>query len=173
MKLSNVLKYVITLSAFVATGCYHSVDINFNRVPRANVYVPFTDRGQWDSFGAKAPLDARRFIRPTEPAGYQYIDYSFTGYGGVLQVCDLQGTLRAYDLSCPIECQSDIRVSVDYSTNLAKCPKCGSTYDIFVLEGSGALAGKPVSGPALTSGYGLRRYNVAFGIDGRYALITN
>lgn len=173
MRISNVLKLGYTLLALAAAGCYHSVDINFNRVPRIKVYIPFTTAGEWDLYGAKAPLDARRFIRPSEPAGYSYPDYSFTGFGGVLQVCDLQGTLRAYDLSCPVECQPDVRVVVDYSTNLARCPKCGSTYDVFLLNGSGPLAGAPVSGPALTSGYGLRRFNVVFGVDGRYALITN
>ncbi|MDE6145631.1 MAG: hypothetical protein K2O38_08090 [Muribaculaceae bacterium] len=173
MKRTNVLKTICTLLALTATGCHHSIDINFNRVPRLNIYVPFTTEGVWDSYGAKAPLDARRFIRPSEPAGFPYQDYSFTGYGGVLQLCDLHGTLRAYDLSCPVECQRDVRVVIDYSTNLARCPKCGSTYDVFLLDVSAPLAGAPVSGPALTSGYGLRRFNVVFGVDGRYALITN
>lgn len=180
MKTSNVLKYVVvTLSFLVAAGCYHSIDVNFNRVPRIDVYIPFTTVGVWDSYGAKAPLDARRFIRPlkqtdpSEPAGFTYPDNSATGYGGVLQVCDLQGTMRAYDLSCPVECQRDIRVRVDYTTNLAQCPKCGSTYDVFLLNSSPAMAGAPVSGPALKSGYGLRRFNVIFGVNGRYALISN
>lgn len=180
MRISNVLKYVITLSVFLTTGCYHSVDINFNRVPNPGVYIPFQTEGVWQAYGCNAPLQARRFVRPTinsslptEPADFPYPVAANTGYGGVLQVCDLQGTPRAYDLSCPIECQRDITVTVDYGTNLAKCPKCGSTYDIFVLEGNSALAGAPVSGPAMVSGYGLRRYNVVFGVDGRYALITN
>ena len=176
MKLTNVLKPVITLLALGLAGCYHTVDINFERVPRVNVYIPFND-GQWNAFGAKAPLDARRFIRPTgtrpgSPAGYAYPEYSFTGFGGVLQVCDIHGTLRAFDLSCPVECSPDVLVVVDYSTNLARCPQCGSTYDVFLLNGSDALAGGPVDGPALTRGYGLRRYNVLFGVDGRDVLIS-
>ncbi len=172
MKFTNVLKYGITLLALVATGCYHSVDINFERVPNLTVYIPFQTEGQWELFAAKAPLDARRFIRPQGvPAGYAYPDYSYTGYGGVLQVCDIHGTMRAYDLSCPVECQRNVLVVVDYSTNLARCPECKSTYDIFLLNGSDQLAGGPVAGPALASGYGLRRYSVHFGLDGRYALI--
>ena len=172
MKFTNVLKYGFTLLALAAAGCYHSVDINFERVPGVTVYVPFTTEGQWDAFGAKAPLESRRFIRGMNvPAGYPYPDYSFTGYGGVLQVCDIHGTLRAYDLSCPVECQRNVLVMVDYSTNLARCPECGSTYDVFLLDGSDQLAGAPVSGPALASGYGLRRYGVIFGVDGRYCLI--
>lgn len=171
MKLTNVLNSVLTLLALGLTGCYDSVEVNFRRVPLNNVYVPFMTAGQWDAYAAKAPLDARSFIRPGSPAGFPYPDYSFTGYGGILMVCDIAGTPRAYDLSCPVECQRNVRVMIDYQSNLAQCPECGSTYDVFVLQGSGALAGAPVSGPALSSGYGLRRYSVSYGMEGTYAAI--
>lgn len=159
-----------TLLALAAAGCSNTVEIQFDRIPRNPVYVPFTTAGTWDIYGCSAALSSRRFIRPSEPAGYTYQDYSYTGYGGVLLVSDVTSTPRAYDLSCPVERQRDIRIQVDYDTDLARCPKCGSTYDVFVLNGS--MAGAPVSGPALTSGYGLRGYQVVFGVDGRYALVT-
>lgn len=171
-RITNVLSG--TLLALAAAGCSHSVDITFNRVPRAPVYVPFTTAGDWDIYGCNAALSARRFIRQTsEPAGYTYNDYSYTGYGGILLVCDIHSVPRAYDLSCPVECQRDVRVIVDYQTDLARCPECGSTYDVFLLNGSANLAGAPVSGPASVSGYGLRRYQVLFGVDNRHALISN
>lgn len=176
MKLSNVLKFVFTLLAFGLTGCYDSVEIDFRRVPLNPVYVPFTTAGEWDLYAAKAPLDAQRFIyipsSPASPAGFPYSTLCATGYGGILMACDLSGTPRAYDLSCPVECQHDIRVIIDRETNLARCPECGSTYDVFVLNGSAQMAGAPTSGQALHRGLGLRRYSVSFGLDGRYALIV-
>lgn len=171
MKLSNVLKCVLTLLAFGLTGCYDSVGIDFRRVPLNPVYVPFTTAGQWDIYAAKAPLDAQRFIIPSSPAGFAYTDLSATGFGGVLMVCDLGGVPRAYDLSCPVECQRDVKVIIDRETSLARCPECGSTYDVFVLNGSAQMAGAPTSGAALQRGLGMRRYSVTFGLDGRYALI--
>lgn len=137
------------------------------------VYIPFTTLGDWDAYGCKVPLDAQRFVRQLRlPSGYPYPDYSFTGFGGVLMVCDVFSNVRAFDLCCPVELNPDIRVYIDHNANCAKCPKCGSTYDVFLLNGSGRLAGGPLSGPALTDGFGLRNYNVLFGVDGRYCLIS-
>lgn len=172
MKSLNVLKSVVTLLALGLTGCYDSVEIDFRRVPLNPVYVSFPTPGEWDLYAAKAPLDARRFIIPSTPAGFAYTSLSATGFGGVLMTCDMDNVPRAYDLSCPVECQRDIKVVIDRETNLARCPECGSTYDVFLLNVSPRMAGAPTSGPALQRGLGLRRYSVNFGMDGRYALIV-
>lgn len=59
------------------------------------------------------------------------------GYGGLLVVCSLEpieGTtfyhLYAYDLACPNERSANTKV-VPQSNGRAKCPKCGSEYDMF------------------------------------------
>jgi hypothetical protein len=161
----------LMLLAVAATGC--SSDVNYRRVPYSQVYIPFTTAGEWTVWGVSGALQSRRFIRvDAVPNGYPYTVQTYTGYGGVLLVCDAYGSLMAFDLCCPVECQPKVRIAVDSETNYAKCSKCGSTYDVFDLTGSGG--GTPVSGPAAESDYGLRRYAVTFAnSENRYALITN
>lgn len=164
-------KLIAILSILVLAGCSHSIEIDFYRIPRTAVYVPFTTIGDWDAFGVGGALQSRRFIREqNQPAGYTYSVQTATGWGGVLLVMDVYSTARAYDLSCPVERQQNVRVRINSETNLAECPECHSTYDVFLLNG--ALAGAPTSGPALISGYGMRNYRVLLGVDGRDRLIS-
>ena len=162
---------LLVVTAAFATSCNDT--LNSKRVPYSQVYIPFTTAGEWTVWGVNGALQSRRFIRVDGvPSGYTYTVQTYTGYGGVLLVCDAYGSLMAFDLCCPVECQPKVRIAVDSETNYAKCAKCGSTYDVFDLTGSGG--GTPVSGPAAESDYGLRRYAVTFAnSDGRYALITN
>ena len=88
------------------------------------------------------------------------------GYGGLLVVNGLGENLVnlfVYDLACPNEAQSNIRVKPDETGLTATCPKCGAVYRI-------AEGGAPQSG----SKYWLRRYNVVAtpGSDTRYK-VTN
>lgn len=160
-----------TLSALLPAGC-ESIDLNDDRIPRTRVYVPFTSAGEWDFFGVGGALQSRVFIREEGvPSDYPYPDYSYTGYGGVLLTCDVNSEPQAFDLSCPVERLRDVRISIDREENLARCSKCGSTYDVFAIRGEGP--GAPASGPARTDGYALRAYRVLFNVDGRYALISN
>lgn len=166
MKLNH--KLLCTLAALALSGC-HSVDIK-NNIVYGPVYVPFTTVADWDVYGVGAALDTRRFVRWTStPAGYPYQDYCFTGFGGVLLACTIGSEPVAYDLACPVEHSQSVTVVVNRESNFAECPKCGSVYDVFELEGAG---GYPVSGRALEEGYGLTPYRVVFGVDGKYALIT-
>lgn len=80
----------------------------------------------------------------------------YVGYSGLLVVCGLTpidgGTsfqLHAYDLCCPNERIRDVKLTVQ--DGKAKCPKCGSVYDI--LSGIGSVE----SGPSKN---GLQRYRV-------------
>lgn len=80
----------------------------------------------------------------------------YVGYSGLLVICGLTlidgGTsyqLHAYDLCCPHEKLQDVKLTVQ--DGKAKCPKCGSVYD--VLSGVGSVE----SGP---SENGLQRYRV-------------
>lgn len=156
----------------------NSTEINDYRVPRMPVYVPFTTQADWNFYaggaldGTLPPLTARVFDRAQGiPANYPYPDYCFTGYGGVLLVGDLQSAPRCYDRSCPVERQPDVCVAIDRNTNLARCPQCGSTYDVFGVQS--LPGGYPVSGPAAAEGYALRPFAVIYNVDGRYALLSN
>lgn len=166
---------ICTLAVLGLAGC-HSVELNDDRIPRMPVYVPFTTVSEWHAYGiggeygAGGAMQWRRFIRAERvPSGYPWPDYSYTGFGGVLLSCDVNSELHVFDLACPVERLAQVRVYIT-DNNYARCPKCGSEYDVFRIERS---PGAPVSGPALADGYALRRYRIAFGADGRYALLTN
>jgi nitrite reductase/ring-hydroxylating ferredoxin subunit len=76
------------------------------------------------------------------------------GFGGVLVVNGFGEdviNLYAYDLACPEEARSDVRVAPDNTGLKAKCPKCGAVFEIAYGNGN------PVSG---SKNY-LRTYKVA------------
>ena len=160
------LSYVIAALAVVCASCHHVDD---KRLPVMPVNITFNTVFDWNSYGGvNAVLDTRRFIREQRvPAVYPYTANTYTGFGGVLLVCDLQNRPLAYDLACPVECRSDVRVDVDTDINMAVCPKCHSVYDIF------SLYGQAISGEAADRGYGLTRYSVAENYNGMYRVIRN
>ncbi|WP_293672212.1 hypothetical protein [uncultured Parabacteroides sp.] len=71
------------------------------------------------------------------------------GFAGVLLVHGYDDIFYAYDLCCPHEVSKDIKIVAD-DTGYAKCPKCGTIYEIGL--GTGAPNG--------ASKYPLRRYTV-------------
>ena len=173
----NILRRSLAAAALIAgvAACGTS-DLDFNRIPYSRVYVPFTTIGDWHNYGVSGALQSRRYIKgENTPSGYTYTLASYTGYGGILLACDVNSNVVAMDLACPVELNPTVRVSVDSETNMAKCPKCGSTYDVFNLNGAGV--GVPTSGPAINANgnksYALTLYAVVYNVDGRYALITN
>ncbi|MDR3061367.1 MAG: hypothetical protein LBU57_04550 [Dysgonamonadaceae bacterium] len=88
------------------------------------------------------------------------------GYGGILVINGFGNdilNLKAYDLSCPVHAERDVRIKPDKDGLNATCPKCGATYNI-------ASSGAPISG----SKYPLKQYNVisSAGISGTY-IVTN
>lgn len=161
-------KLLCALSALLLAGC-HSVDIK-DDVVWGRVYVPFVNIGDWELYGVSGALQSRRFIKSQRvPADYPYSDYSATGFGGVLLVRTVNSDCMAYDLACPVEHSPQTLVYVDAETNYAKCPRCGSVYDVFALD---SAPGYPLGGPALKDGYGLTVYRVLFGVDNCHALIS-
>lgn len=150
---------MIVLPALAATlSSCESVDSE--RIPTANVMLNFNTIGQWQIYGVSGAGETRNFIRQLgQPAGYPYTVAEQTGYGGVMLVADPLGDYIAFDLACPVEVKPDIRVDHDPSAEKAgivKCPKCGSTYDIY-------NHGTPTSGEALRLKYGLQQYRVFVG----------
>ncbi|MDE5821548.1 MAG: hypothetical protein K2H63_03575 [Paramuribaculum sp.] len=160
------MKFAIALviSILILTAC-ESVDDH--RIPSMPVRIEFPTVGDWQSYGVAAALDYRSFIKGERiPGGFPYPDMSATGFGGVLLVCSFDNVPLAYDLSCPVEISPSVRVSVDTESNVARCFKCGSTYDVY-------RTGAPLSGPASEHGYALTRYNVSRGQEAlQYMIIT-
>lgn len=170
-KINGMAVTLLTAIFFlIAIGC--SSDINDDRIPYARVYVPFTTVGDWNVYGVSGALSSRSFIMSQkQPAGYAWPQIGASGYGGVLLTCSVFGEYWAFDLSCPVERDPQVRVAVRSSDHMAECPKCHSVYDVFGINGVGR--GVAVSGVAATSKYALRPYNVVFGVDSRYCLLTN
>lgn len=150
--------------AVMAVGC-HTIDDD--RIPPLNVYVNFNTVGDWTEYGVPGAGSYRRFIKQDRiPANYPYSALSATGFGGVLLVGDVHNQPVAYDLACPVECKSNVRIQVNEQALNAECPVCHSTYDIVTNYGY------PLSGKAAEKGYGLQRYHVSPGLNGEYMVIT-
>lgn len=164
MKARHIL---ITIAMLLSASC-HSVDDQ--RIPYAEVHLTFRTVGDWNIYGVKgAAADHRRYIlTPQEhiPSDFPYTALDRTGYGGLLLVTDVLGEVLAYDLACPYEARSTVRVEVPDGELYAKCPVCGSTYDIFTNFG------KPSSGPSADKGYSLTRYSVVAGGATEYRVVT-
>lgn len=160
-------KFLSLVIVAVVLSCIGCDRLDDQRIPPAPVHISFATVGDWNVSGVGGALDFNRFIKEKQlPSNYHYSAISATGFGGVLLVCDVNGNPVAYDLSCPVECKRDVTVAVDTEALVAKCDKCQSTYDVFTL------GGHPLSGPAASNGYGLRRYHVGPS-NGEYMLISN
>jgi uncharacterized protein YbaR (Trm112 family) len=166
MKISKYIASAVGALAFFmgVSGC-HTLDDD--RIPPAAVNLTFYTVAEWNTYGVGGALDTRRFIKSERvPANYPYTALNYTGFGGLLLVCDITGNPLVYDLACPVECKATVRLTVDKEANVAECPQCHSTYDIF------SLYGHPLSGKAAENGYGLKRYRIGTGST-EYMLITN
>ena len=159
----------------VFTVCTSCNTINDDRIPSMPVNINLTTADLWVTYGVSGYGEFRYFIAPLrEPRNFPFTDKTMTGYGGVLLISGLNpftlqaGVPMAYDLSCPVECKPDVRVSMQLGEALpvAVCPVCGSHYDVVELGGS------PTEGPALSRKLGLRRYECRESGYGGYLIIN-
>ena len=122
------LHALLICAAAACSGC-HTLDDD--RIPPGAVNISFPTVAEWNVYGVASALDHQRFI-PEQglPKGFFYTASTYCGFGGVLLVGDVMGSPQAYDLACPVECKSTVRVRIN-SENLAECPQCHSTYDVF------------------------------------------
>lgn len=165
--IASVLGVVLTLLG----GCDKVDD---NRIPSVPVNISLASHDLWNTYGVSGYGQWRSFIRELrQPSGFTYTDRSATGYGGVLLIVatnpfDHAVGPMAYDLSCPVECRPDIRVSVhsDGLVPVAICPVCASHYDIMERGGAGT------SGAALGDNVGLRRYECRPSGYGGYVIVN-
>ena len=151
------------MAAFLAVGC-HTVDDE--RIPPVEVYVPFTTEADWITHGVSGACMSKRFVKQLRlPNNYPYNQWSNTGFGGVLLCTDIHGTPIAYDIACPVEVRYDVRLEVDQELQKARCPRCGSIFDIYTNYGY------PVGGPAAEDGYAMQVYRVTPGPQGIFRAI--
>lgn len=145
----------------VAAGCGQRVDNR--RLPAYPVDINLSGSGMWSTYGVGGVGMWREFIKSKNvPAGFPWLANTFTGFGGVLLVGVDPASVfadaawpyapMAYDLSCPVEADPEIRVYVDDSSFEAVCPVCESRYTLMA-------GGGPVAGPAVQLRYGLEPYN--------------
>lgn len=160
MKLKLLSLYMALLAAM--TGVAGCTEVDDDRVPYYPVYIDLSTPGYWERYGVHALGQSREFIKSRRvPADFSYVVTSETGFGGVLLVTDVENYPLAYDLACPVELNRETRVVFDSETLRARCPKCGSEYDVCELNGT------PVSGEAFKRKWALRRYQaVPVGLGG-------
>lgn len=146
------LMLIAALLSLLFSSCER---INDDRIPPLAVNIEFSNVGMWNTYGVAATPDFRYFIKQElKPAGFPYTELTYTGFGGVLLVCDVMNFPRAYDMACPYEAKNNVRIYVDKEKLQAVCPKCGSRFDIYDNPGY------PLSGPAAEKRYGLQQYHV-------------
>lgn len=153
----------------VASASFCSCDgVDDDRIPVYQVNLPLNNVGLWDTYGVHAYGETRAFIRPTVPSDFPYTVSNYTGFGGVLIVMGGSDavTVLAYDMACPVERQTDVRISVDPDSGEAVCAVCGSRYNIVEYNGSS------VSGPAYMYHYGLRQYRAVPAPNGGYTIVN-
>ena len=173
MKLLSVIKIIVTL-AFIPL-CQGCESVDDQRIPNMPVNISIANAGLWNSYGVSGYGTNRNFIVTKRiPSGFPYASNSASGFGGVLLIEGLDPFMGntsmplAYDLACPVERNPETRVSVDPDSYLAKCPVCGSTYDVTMQKGAAT------AGPAATGNYryALKSYYCIESGYGGY-LITN
>ncbi|MBD5234265.1 MAG: hypothetical protein HDS65_08835 [Bacteroidales bacterium] len=156
-------------AAIILPGLASCHSLDDDRVPVQPVNIVFPTVAEWNVYsGVSGALTWNRFIRQERiPSKFPYTANTYTGFGGVLLVCDVLGNPQAFDLACPVECRQNVRVAVKVDDeHLAVCPECGSKYNVF------SLMGHPVSGEAARKGYALRRYRVGPGLGGDYMVVS-
>ncbi len=162
--MKRIGKALLAIVAILSVSCS---SIDDERIPPYNVYVNFATEADWITYGVSGAMQYRMFVKQLrEPQGYPWSVMSATGFGGVLICTDYIGNVVAYDLACPVECKQDVRVVIDDKESVARCPVCGSTYDVF------GTYGYPLSGLAHERHYGLQVYRVARGSQGNWLTVT-
>ena len=97
------------------------------------------------------------------PSCYSFRDYHATGLGGVVVLTTFDGQPKAYDVACPVECDSEVTVTVEAMTLVARCPVCGSCFDLFLGDGTPRQ-----NCEAARRGLSMKRYTVGHGAGPYY-----
>ncbi|MDD4362549.1 MAG: hypothetical protein PHF48_08930 [Bacteroidales bacterium] len=126
--------------------------------------LAFASCGRYQSSIPESPVFMRRNLNTINclfPGDYYYITEPQTatdrlGYGGLVLVRGFDDQYYAYDLACPVECRTDVRVGQPNEVLEVACPQCGETYQL------GFGMGTPSTG---VSKEGLKRYSVVIDVN--------
>ncbi|MCK9312389.1 MAG: hypothetical protein M0P26_08955 [Bacteroidales bacterium] len=129
-------RWLFLVLVFISAGC----DGFDSSIPDAYVYV-------------KRDINATKLNEPNTTC---YISKSNLaneglGYGGIIIVHAFDGEYYAFDLSCPVEHKSDIRIGYADQSLICKCDSCTEEYEL------GFGLGTPINN---ISKEALRRYKV-------------
>lgn len=143
------MKYFVIFFVCVLSlcGCENK---NRIRIPNAPAFMRLSLTTQYPTF-RHTVNDTLVFVKPR--VGYERQDR--LGFGGLLLVVGIgeQGTdYFAYDLACPYEAKSSIRVYPN-AEGVAQCRVCGSEY--YLTDGWGRVSKPP-------SKWALKRYRVDY-----------
>lgn len=157
---SEIIKLLIAVtSALLICGVTACRSVDDSRIPTMPVSINLSEPGMWNTYGVAGYGMYDYFIKELNtPAGFPFLDRTYTGYGGVLLIGGInpftgEYSPLAYDLSCPVERKPNIRVQIKEDNYMARCPECGSVYNVTDAGGS------PVEGPAKRENWGLTRYS--------------
>lgn len=168
----RIIRNILLMMLLAGCGLLASCDkINNESLPNYPVRIDLGEYGKWNTYGVHSLGEYRIFIREKGvPSNFPYNVNTYTGFGGVLLFMgqDLYGNASplAFDLSCPVEHNAEVTVSIDSENLDAYCAKCKSRYD--VITGMGG----PKSGMAIDRKVGLNIYKVRATTNGGY-IITN
>lgn len=174
--IARTTKLIIpTAVALAAAGLSSCHNIDDERIPNFAVNINLGTPALWNTYGVAGFGAHRNFILTSAlrvPADFPYHQQSATGFGGLLLIGGMDPFTTdtncplVYDLACPVEMQADVRVRIDGDLYEAVCPECGSHYDVTMAGGA------PLSGPAATHRYGLRRYQCLPTGNGGYLIVN-
>lgn len=143
-------RYLLPLLLFILSACG-----NNNRSPIPDVPVNLDINITADAPELFTLGGYKEFIVPITTSQY-------LGYGGLLLVRTFEDEICAFDLSCPHEAKSTVRIKADNS-GVARCDSCGSTYNI------GYGSGFAQSGPTK---YKLKKYTVYYNVGSGNIYVT-
>lgn len=148
--MKNVIR-ILTLALIIVSGI-GCTRIDSFRIPYYPVHIDLDNTGLWNTYGVSGVGTYRTFIRDTGvPANFPYTQLTYTGFAGVLLICDIHNEPLAYDLACPVEVSTKTRLFINDKLE-AECPVCGSRYNVIEAYGT------PIYGPATDKKFGLQRY---------------
>ena len=145
--IKKCLTYILfpCFAIFIPDSCSHNAE---SSIPDYPVDLQLDLNGEYatfrNSYGGILIFDKRKKEKDK------------IGFGGILVCTNYEGKYLAFDLACPYEAKSNIRVEIDGLSAL--CRKCGSGFDIYTGEFA-----HPQKGPAKQ---GLKKYRTQLSSSG-------
>lgn len=138
--------------SYLLSGCDNYDD---QRLPTRPVHIEIY-AAQWSVYGVHGYMEWQTFVKNSLPKGFSWAGQQLFGVRWRTAHRRPQQPTPCLRQACPIECKSNVQVTIDEEAGVAVCKACGSTYDVF--NGYG----QPLSGRAQEKKYGLTSYQVTY-----------